>query len=189
MSSSVCPLHTLCLLVIEREKAVEHLATHLLMIRDAEAIRKKQGKKPNVASKFLGDLIEGSDDLFQSELYGATNGKGTEVTGGKEETKAPGGGGGGVNARVLDVEMSDYIPPPRVKSLPRRGGGVSIADYEDDDNMFGSGPTRSTSSYPINSPIAPMGRDELDDGYLASLNRPPSTTQDRSFFSYFSPRL
>ena len=31
---------------IEREKAVEHLATHLLMIRDAEALRKKQGDHP-----------------------------------------------------------------------------------------------------------------------------------------------
>ena len=119
----------------------------------------------------------------------------------KEETKTPGGGnsgsGGGVNARVADIEMMDYIPPPRVKSLPRRGGGgVSIADYEDDDNMFGAGP--SAPAYPINHPTTtrdvPMGSSELDDGYVAALNRQPQTADpaaasDRSFFSYFSPRL
>ena len=37
-----------CVVVIEREKAVEHLATHLLMIRDAEAIRKKQGRDTDI---------------------------------------------------------------------------------------------------------------------------------------------
>ena len=36
------------IVVIEREKAVEHLATHLLMIRDAEAIRKKQGRDTDI---------------------------------------------------------------------------------------------------------------------------------------------
>ena len=181
------------------------------MIRDAEAIRKKQGKKPNVASKFLGDLIEGSDDLFQAELYGATkggttNGNGSNNVGSKEETKSPGGGGGGGSgARVADEETVDYIPPPRVKSLPRRGGGgVSIADYDDNDEfMFGSGPT--SSAYTINSPTIAtatgrgrgrddlMGRDELDDGYVAALNRPPRTAEpaasDYSIFSFFSPRL
>lgn len=101
-----------------------------------------------------------------------------------------------MNARVADEEYTDYIPPPRVKSLPRRGlGGVSIADYEDDENMFGSGP--SATAYTINAPTAPagrdvpMGRDEWDDGYLAALNRPPQTAEPApaSFFSYFSPRL
>ena len=76
----------------ERTKAIEHLTTHLLMIRDMENQRKIEGgKKPTSMNiRFLIDLIEGRDELFQAlenqtDGYGATSNDGSGINSPREE--------------------------------------------------------------------------------------------------------
>ena len=118
----------------ERKKAIEHLTTHLLMIRDAEILRKLEGgKKPsNMNIRFLIDLIEGRDELFQAlenqtDGYGASSNEGSRINSPREkedgDDSGPSSSGdesGVMGTRAASSPPEETTSPPSLRKKKRR---------------------------------------------------------------------
>jgi hypothetical protein len=111
-----------------RQRAIEHLATHLLMIRDAQLAQTAAGgvrkPRPTVAQKFLADLVSADDTVFlppaaQARARGQGNEemKVAEGDTGRPVVTEPSGArrrrrpAPNNNAHTNDVEADAPLPP------------------------------------------------------------------------------
>ena len=180
----------------ERAKAIEHLTTHLLMIRDAENLRKIEGgeKPTSMNIRFLIDLIEGRDELFQAlenqtDGYGATSNEGSRINSPREKGDDSGSSSGDESgvAAIVDVNnLSSNETRPRKKKRRRKRAGRKdkVAGLIGEDiEMMGTnaagittvepepepGPLNfESNNVPVYSNNTPMGgAEELDGDMLA----------------------